>query len=241
MDNYIRYRPGYPADIIELLKKDCGLTPASVVADIGSGTGKLTELFLTNGNEVFGIEPNQEMREAGERLLAGFSNFTSVEATAEETSLPGASVDFIAAGQAFHWFDRKRCRAEFARILKPGGWVVLIWNDRQTVTSSFLLEYEQLLKDYSTDYSKVDHKQTDDDVVARFFGYVPHKKSFPTFQEFDYEGLKGRLLSSSYAPEEGHPKYAEMIAALEKLFAKRQEGGHVRYVYDTIVYYGKLS
>jgi SAM-dependent methyltransferase len=241
VDNYIRYRPGYPSEFIALLKTDCGLTRESVIADIGSGTGKLTELFLANGNAVFGIEPNKEMREAGERLLAGASNFTSLEATAEETTLPGASADFIAAGQAFHWFDRKRCRAEFARILKPSGWIVLVWNDRQTITSSFLVEYEQLLKNYATDYSKVDHKQIDDEVVAEFFGYVPRKQAFPNLQRFDYDGLKGRLLSSSYAPEEGQPKYPEMIADLEKLFARRQEGGCVRFVYDTIVYFGKLS
>lgn len=240
MDNYVRYRPGYPGEIIELLKTDCGLTGASVVADIGFGTGKLTELFLANGNAVFGIEPNKEMREAGERLLAGFADFKSIAATAEETSLPGASVDFISAGQAFHWFDRNRSRTEFARILKPGGWVVLIWNDRQTVSSSFLVEYEQLLKTYATDYSKVDHKQIDDEVVAEFFGYAPRKRVFPSLQEFDYNGLKGRLLSSSYAPEEGQPKFAEMIADLEKLFSKRQKGGCVQFVYDTVVYYGKL-
>jgi SAM-dependent methyltransferase len=241
VDNYIRYRPGYPGEIIEFLKTDCGLTRASVVADIGSGTGKLTELFLTNGNAVFGIEPNKEMREAGERLLAGFANFTSMAAAAEETTVADGSVDFITAGQAFHWFDRKRCRAEFARILKPGGWTVLVWNDRQTVTSSFLVEYEQLLKNYATDYSKVDHKQIDDEVVAEFFGYAPNKRAFPNLQEFDYAGLKGRLLSSSYAPEEGQPKYAEMICDLEKLFSKRQQGGRVRFVYDTVVYYGKLN
>jgi ubiquinone/menaquinone biosynthesis C-methylase UbiE len=217
------------------------LAGASVIADVGSGTGKLTEMFLTNGKAVFGIEPNREMREAGERLLAGFAGFTSVAATAEKTTLPDASVDFITAGQAFHWFNRKRCRAEFARILKPGGWVVLIWNDRQTSSTSFLTEYEQLLKTYATDYSMVDHKQIDDEVVAEFFGYAPHKKSFPNVQEFDFDGLKGRLLSSSYAPEEGQPKFAEMIADLEKLFARRQEGGSVRFVYDTVVYYGKLS
>lgn len=241
VDNYLRYRPGYPREIIELLKTDCGLTRASIVADIGSGTGKLTELFLANGNAVFGIEPNREMREAGERLLAGFANFTSIAATAEETGLPEASVDFIAAGQAFHWFDRDRCRAEFARILKQGGWVVLIWNDRQTTTNSFLEEYEQLLKNYATDYSKVDHKQIDDDVVAQFFGYAPRKRIFPSLQEFDYEGLKGRLLSSSYAPEEGQPKYAGMIRDLEKLFARRQEDGRIRFVYDTVVYCGKVN
>ncbi|HLX68939.1 MAG TPA: methyltransferase domain-containing protein [Verrucomicrobiae bacterium] len=241
VDNYVRYRPGYPAEIVELLKTDCGLTGTSVIADIGSGTGKLTELFLANGNAVFGIEPNKEMREAGERLLAASTNFTSIAATAEETGLTKGSVDFITAGQAFHWFDRNRCRTEFARIMKPGGWVVLIWNDRQTMTNSFLAEYEQLLKTYATDYSKVDHKQIDDEVVAEFFGYVPRKKAFPNLQEFDYDGLKGRLLSSSYAPEEGQPKFAEMIKDLEKLFSKRQQGGIVRFVYDTVVYYGKLS
>lgn len=241
VDNYVHYRPGYPGEIIGLLEKDCGLTRASIIADIGSGTGKLTELFLKNGNEVFGIEPNKEMREAGERLLAGFENFTSITATAEETTLPRACVDFIVAGQAFHWFDRQRCRAEFARILRPDGWVVLIWNDRQTATSSFLVEYEHLLKTYATDYSKVDHKQIDDEVVGEFFGHAPCKKVFPSLQEFDYEGLKGRLLSSSYAPEEGQPKFAEMIGDLEKLFARRQEGGHVRFVYDTVVYYGKVG
>ena len=241
VSNYVRYRPGYPAEIIELLKTECGLTRASVVADVGSGTGKLTELFLTNGNLVFGIEPNQEMREAGERLLATSANFTSIAATAEETTLSGASVDLIVAGQAFHWFDRKRCRAEFARILKPGGSVVLIWNDRQTTTTSFLAEYEQLLKNCATDYSKVDHKQIDDEVVGEFFGYVPQKRVFPSLQEFDYDGLKGRLLSSSYAPEEGQPKYEKMISDLEKLFAKREQGGRVQFVYDTVLYYGRLN
>jgi SAM-dependent methyltransferase len=239
--NYVRYRPGYPEEIIELLKTECGLRRASVVGDIGSGTGKLSELFLANGNAVFGIEPNKEMREAGEGLLNGFANFKSVEATAEKTTLPAAAVDFIAAGQAFHWFDRKVCRAEFSRILKPGGWIVLIWNDRQTASTSFLTEYEQLLKTYATDYSKVDHKQIDDEVVAEFFGYAPHKKVFPNVQEFDCEGLKGRLLSSSYAPEEGQPKYSEMIVDLEKLFAKCQENDRVRFVYDTVVYYGRLN
>lgn len=239
--NYARYRPGYPKEILELLKTECGLTRESVVADIGSGTGKLTELFLANGNAVFGVEPNREMREAGERLLAGSSKFTSVAATAEETTLHDASVDFIAAGQAFHWFDRKRCRVEFARILKRGGWVVLVWNDRKTEATPFLEEYEKLLKDYATDYSKVDHKNIDDEVVREFFGYAPGKKTFPSSQEFDYDGLEGRLLSSSYAPEQGQAKHTEMIRDLEKLFEMRQEDGRVQFVYDTVVYYGRLN
>lgn len=240
VENYVRYRPGYPKEILQLLGSECGLTSHSVIADLGSGTGKLSELFLANGNPVFGVEPNREMREAGERLLKGFAYFTSVAATAEATTLPNECADFITAGQAFHWFDRKLCRTEFARVLKPAGWIVLVWNDRQTQSSRFLVEYEQLLKNYATDYAKVDHKNIDDDVVREFFGYAPFKKLLPSSQEFDYEGLKGRLLSSSYAPEPGQPHHSEMIHDLEKLFRARQQSGRVQFIYDTVVYYGKL-
>ena len=241
VENYVRFRPGYPREILGFLKSECGFSPRSIIADIGSGTGKLTELFLENGNPVFGVEPNREMREAGKRLLKGFANFTSVAATAEDTSLPDASVDFITAGQAFHWFDRARCRTEFARILKPGEWIVLVWNDRKTQTTRFLVEYEHLLQTYAADYSKVDHKQIDHDVVRNFFGNAPIKKAFPSAQDFDFEGLKGRLLSSSYAPEKGQPGHSEMLNDLEKLFNTHQENGRVQFIYDTVVYYGKFS
>lgn len=240
-ENYVRFRPGYPQEILELLKSECSLTPDSVVADIGSGTGKLTELFLANGNRVYGIEPNREMRQAGESFLKGFENFTSVDATAENTNLPDSIIDFIVAGQAFHWFDRERCRKEFARILKPTGWTALIWNERKNAASPFLLEYEKLLKTYVTDYSQLDHKNIDDDVVREFFGYTPAKKSFPSSQEFDYEGVKGRLLSSSYSPEAGQPGHFDMLLDLKRIFDAHQTNGHVQFIYDTVVYYGKLN
>jgi SAM-dependent methyltransferase len=241
VENYVRFRPGYPKAFLGLLQSECGLNPRSVIADIGSGTGKLTEMFLENGNVVFGVEPNREMREAGERLLKPFPNFTSVEAAAEATTLSKNSIDFIAAGQAFHWFDRDRCRAEFVRILKPGGWVVLVWNDRKTEATSFLVEYEKLLQTYATDYSKVDHKNIDDDVVHEFFGYAPKKTKIPSAQQFDFAGLKGRLLSSSYAPDKGQPGHEEMLRELEQIFNARQENGSVEFAYDTVVYYGKLN
>ncbi len=241
VDNYVRFRPGYPKEILALLKSECGMTNHSVIADIGSGTGKLTELFLENGNPVFGVEPNREMREAGELFLKSFANFTSIDATAEETSLPKASVDFIVAGQAFHWFDRAKCRKEFARILKPGGWVALIWNDRKTEATPFLHEYEKLLQTYATDYSKVDHKNIDDAVVREFFGYAPMKTKIPSGQQFDFEGLKGRLLSSSYAPDQSQPGHTEMLRDLEMIFNARQQNRRVEFAYDTVVYYGKLS
>src|SRR4051794_38465761 len=159
VEDYIKYRPSYPVEILDLLKKSYGLTSLNVVADIGSGTGISTELFLSNGNPVVGVEPNNEMRIAAERLLKAFPNFHSVSGTAEATTLDSSSFDFIVSGQAFHWFNREQARKEFVRILKPEGWVVLIWNDRKTDSTPFLEAYEQLLKTYGTDYEKVNHKQ----------------------------------------------------------------------------------
>ena len=240
VENYVCYRPRYPKEILERLELECGLGSESVIADLGSGTGFLAELFLANGNRVFGIEPNAEMRAAGERSLRSYPKFTSIAATAESTTLPDASMDFVTAGQAFHWFDRERCRLEFRRILRPGGWVVLAWNDRRTDSTPFLAEYEQLLHTYGTDYAQVDHKRIDAAVLREFFGADPIKKSFPNFQRFDFGGLKGRLLSSSYIPEAGQPRHAEMLDALNRLFDKHQCEGSVAFEYDTLIYCGRL-
>jgi SAM-dependent methyltransferase len=239
VENYVRYRPGYPAEIISLLRNECGLTSDSVIADIGSGTGKLSELFLNAGCQVFGVEPNKEMREAGERM--NHPDFTSVDASAEETTLPAHSIDFVTAGQAFHWFDRDRCRSEFERILKPGGWVVIIWNDRQDDTTPFLAAYERLLEKFGTDYAEAHHRQADKpEVIRAFFGNEPRFKNFHNVQQFDFEGLKGRLLSSSYAPVAGQPKYEDMLGELKRIFDKDQRNGTVAFEYDTHVYYGRL-
>jgi SAM-dependent methyltransferase len=240
VENYVRYRPHYPGQILEHLRTDCGWTPASIIADIGSGTGFLAEQFLVNGNRVFGIEPNREMRQAGERLLQNFSNFTSLDATAEETTLLSASVDLITAGQAFHWFDRKRCREEFKRILRPNGWVVLIWNDRRTDSTPFLVEYEHLLQTFGTDYAAVDHKRIDAQVLRDFFGEPPVRKALPNYQHFDLPSLTGRLLSSSYVPDAKEPRHAQMLDALAKLFEQHQKDGRVTLEYDTLVYYGRI-
>jgi ubiquinone/menaquinone biosynthesis C-methylase UbiE len=168
VDNYVRYRPGYPAEIVDLLRQDCGLKKNSMVADIGSGTGKLSELFLKAGCEVFGVEPNKEMREAGAQM--DFENFTSVDGTAEATNLPVQSMDFLTAGQAFHWFDHAKCRAEFLRILKRNGWLVIVWNDRRTGTTPFLEDYEKLMLEFGTDYKEVNHRRTDKpEIIEKFF------------------------------------------------------------------------
>jgi SAM-dependent methyltransferase len=241
VENYVKYRPGYPQAVLDLLREKCGLTGASVVADVGSGTGILTEMFLKNGNPVFGVEPNPDMRAAAERLLSRYSNFTSISGTAEASTLKNGSVNFITASQAFHWFDREKARLEFQRILKPGGWVALIWNDR-SMTSPFSKTYDEILKTYGTDYEDVNHRHTDAKVIGPFFGSNGcQQASFPSGQVFDFEGLKGRLLSSSYAPEAGHPRHEPMLKALCALFDEYQTGGKVTFEYHTVVYYGQLS
>jgi SAM-dependent methyltransferase len=238
-ENYVRYRPGYPKEIIQYLREYCGLAKESIIADIGSGTGKLSELFLKNANPLFGIEPNQEMREAGERLLKHFPNFTSVTGTAEATTLAGQSVDFIAVGQAFHWFNHERCRAEFLRILKPAGWVAIIFNRRRK-DARFAEAYEKLSNEFSIDPGATPHRGVKREVIEEFF---QGRGSFETFyhtQEFDFEAVKGRLLSSSYAPEAGQPGHEEMLTVLKKIFEAYKENGRVTFEYETQVGYGRL-
>jgi SAM-dependent methyltransferase len=242
VDDYVRYRPGYPSAILDALREECGLAPESVVVDVGSGTGLLARMFLDNGNLVYGVEPNAAMRDAGEQFLEKYPHFCSVAGSAEATTLPGATVDFIVAGQAFHWFEPKAARAEFERVLKPRGWVAVIWNERISHTTAFQREYEALLRAYGTDYKKVSATYPQNERMSDFFGRGAFRtKSFANGQVFDFEGLRGRLLSSSYAPAKGHPKHEPMLAALKQLFDAHQEAGRIRFDYVTHVYYGQLD
>jgi SAM-dependent methyltransferase len=232
--DYARYRPGYPRAVLELVREGSGLVPESVVADIGSGTGLLTQLFLGNGNLVYGVEPNAEMRQAGEKFLAGYPKFRSVAGSAEATTLPDASVDLVVAGQAYHWFDPPKSRDEFARILRPGGRVVVIWNERMKDASPFLREYETFLRTFGTDYDKVSERYPQVQSMKDFFGpRAMTKRSFANAQVFDFDGLRGRLLSSSYSPPKGHAKHEPMLAALLPLFDAHAENGRVRFEYLT--------
>jgi SAM-dependent methyltransferase len=240
VDDYLRYRPGYPSEVIPLLRGECGLCPGHVVADIGSGTGFLSELFLKDGNRVYGVEPNAAMRQAGEEYLASQDGFCSIDGSAEATTLDDASIDFITAGQAFHWFEPSATRAEFRRILKPDGWIVILWNDRQMDTL-FSSAYEDLLVKYGIDYTRVRDAYPETHNVKQFFGDAPFsQRSLPNCQVMEWEGLAGRLRSSSYVPQEGHANYAPMMAALEALFHANQQNGVVRMEYATHVYFGRL-
>lgn len=240
VDNYIKFRPHYPKEVIDYLKSQNILSNDSFIADIGSGTGISTEIFLKNGNKVYAVEPNKEMREAAERLLCDYKNFVSVNGTAEDTSLPDNSIDLITAGQAFHWFDIPKTKSEFKRVLKQNGYIILMWNERKLDSTPFLRAYEELLLKYGTDYEKVRHENINTEVLNGFFANGYAAKSFSNTQVFDFEGIKGRLLSSSYVPGEGDKNYAPMIYELKDIFSRYIESGKVNFEYDTNIYFGGI-
>jgi SAM-dependent methyltransferase len=240
--DYVRYRPGYPAAILDPLRVDCGLTPASVIADVGSGTGLLARLFLEHGNVVYGVEPNAEMRAAGEQFLKSYPRFHSVSGSAEATTLADASAEFVVAGQSFHWFDARQARVEFARILKSPGWVAVVWNERRAETSALLRAFEQLLRKYSAEYAQISAQYPEDRRMSDFFGAGAFRHyTFPNEQCFDFDGLRGRLLSSSYSPPKDHPNHHPMLAELRRIFDAHNENGLARIEYTTHLYYGRLE
>ena len=237
--DYVNYRPSYPPEVVELMRREMNLNENSTIADIGSGTGIFTRQLLEIGCTVYAVEPNSSMRRAGEEFLKNFPGFKSIDGTSENTNLPEKSVDFITAAQAFHWFDREKAEAEFRRILKPGGYVVLIWNERLLDATEFLRDYENFLLEFGTDYKQVRHDKITDE-VREFFAADFHETAFPNVQAVDFDGLKGRLLSASYVPRHGHPRFEEMLSQLKNIFDSREQAGKVEILYETRVFYGKF-
>jgi ubiquinone/menaquinone biosynthesis C-methylase UbiE len=243
VESYTKSRPGYPPELVQLLREQCGLNPNSVVADIGSGTGILSRMLTEIANSVYGVEPNEEMRKAGESYLAGRTNFFSVAGSAENTGLPATSVDLITSAQAFHWFDQSEARHEFMRVLKPNGFSALIWNDRKFEGSPFAEAYETLLVNFGTDYKDV-HSRGKAAVqdLDRFFGHSQYKKgTLPNAQKLSREGFVGRVLSASYMPNVNHPLYERTLQEVDRIFAEYQQDGTVVLEYDTNVYFGQMT
>lgn len=235
---YDRWRPGYPAELLDVLREEIGLSPGTAVADVGAGTGLSSRLFLDAGHRVTAVEPNAEMRAVAEANLGGRSGFRSVDGTAEATGLPDASVDLVVAGQAFHWFDVEAARREFRRILR-GGHVVLLYNTRRTERTPFLEEYEALLRRHGTDYDRVRHDRRTEDAAARFYGGRWGRRVLENRQELDLEGLFGRTLSCSYVPGEEEAGHEELREALEALFERHARQGTVRLEYDLEIWFGR--
>jgi SAM-dependent methyltransferase len=240
VENYVRYRPGYPQAAIELLMARCGLAAAAVVADLGSGTGILSEPLLAGGARVFAVEPNDGMRAAAEARLGARAGFRSVNGTAEATTLASGSINLLVAGQAFHWFDVLRARREALRIVKDGAWGALLWNEHPPEGSAFLADYQALLLRHAAEYARIAASHADEASMREFFGGTMELATFPNKQTFDFEGLHGRLMSSSYAPEPGHPQYEPMIEGLRAVFRRHERNGEIVFPYRTLVYFAQL-
>jgi SAM-dependent methyltransferase len=242
VENYIKYRPSYPEAALDILANDCGIKRGATIADIGSGTGIFSALLLERGYNVIGVEPNREMRDAAERLLLKHPLFTSIDGSAEATTLEPNNIDAIAAAQAFHWFKLNDARAECKRILKPNGYAVLLFNERLTDATPFLEGYENLLLRYAIDYNEVNHVNIGTAQLETFFGNKTFaSRTIPNAQSFDFTGLCGRLESSSYAPVEAHENYAPMMRELQRLFEAYSQNNAVQFLYETKVYCGQLS
>jgi SAM-dependent methyltransferase len=242
VENYIKYRPGYPPDMYNFIINEFDLNEESKIAEIGSGTGLFAEPLLKKGFSLYGVEPNLEMRKAAEKILAGYSGFNSINGTAENTNLLSDFADVISAAQAFHWFDVEKCREEFVRIRKSEDTpVLLIWNERK-VLPGFLIAYEKILKKYSSDYSIVDYRNIDKNSLKNeFYGNKDWiLKVFDNHQDFDLDSLKGRAFSSSYVPLKGEKGYAEIDKELDEIFKIYNENGIVRFEYDTKLYWGYI-
>ncbi len=242
VDDYRRYRPGYPPAIVDLLARECQLRDNSVIADIAAGTGLLSEIFLASGYRLLAVEPNEKMRAACFDLIPQYQQLECLAGTAEATGLDANSIDLITVGQAMHWFDLPRTRREFARILKPQGCCAVIYNNRRMSGDAFHDGYEKILVDFGSDYESVQRRHMSKENLATFFAPNPMKAaSFDNSQRLDLEALRGRILSSSYMPQPGHPRYDAMSDAIEKLFAANESNGHVRLEYTCVVCYGQLT
>lgn len=238
VQNYAKYRPSYPNDIIDFLHEVIGLNKKSIIADIGSGTGICTKMFLDNGNTVYAVEPNNDIRQVAENSFESYVNFHSIDGSSESTKLQSESIDIITVAQAFHWFDPKPTKREFLRILKPNGFVVLMWNNRKFHSDGFIGEYLSIVRRFR---EKIKIK-SDESVMPKFFDSKKvHEKVFSNPQIFDLKRLKGELISYSYIPNENHPKFMSMMSEIEDLFNKYNNNGKVVLEYETHLYYCKMK
>lgn len=241
VEAYREFRPRYPVEIVDVLRRECGLTPEWVVADVAAGTGLLAEIFLDNGNRVIAVEPNGPMREACAELRGKYPKLECVDGTAEATGLADGAADLVTVGQAMHWFDLEKTRAEFARVLRPGGWCAVVYNHRRMGGDGFHDGYERLLVEYGGDYRAVQSKHMTEEKLAGFFAPSAMRSAvLPNYQDLTLEGLEGRVVSSSYMPQEGYAKYPAMMSAIAELFARYAKNGVVRMEYECVVGWGRL-
>jgi SAM-dependent methyltransferase len=242
VESYRLHRPRYPLAVVDFLKCECNLQLDSAIVDVAAGTGLLAEIFLMRGYSVTAIEPNRSMRETCAALMARYPALQCIGGAAENTGLSSYSAYLITVGQALHWFDLSRTREEFMRVLQPGGWCAVIYNDRQMDGDAFHEGYEQILRKFGIDYEAVRDRYLPVDRLREFFGVGKMRQHpLPNWQELDLDGLVGRILSSSYMPQPDHPRFAPMCKAIEDLFVMYARGERVRLRYNCVISYGRLG
>jgi SAM-dependent methyltransferase len=236
-EDYAKYRPSYPEAAIDFILSHCQLGPPSQLVDVGCGTGISSRLFAEHGLCVIGIDPNDEMRRRAEATAPSARNLllSYRKGTAEATALPDACADAVLAAQAFHWFQPELTLTEFRRILKPGGWVILMWNERDE-TDPCTSDYGKVIRT-APDTAAVEGPRGQAGQVLLDSPLFVNAARFPFTHEqmLDEEGLQGRAFSASYAPRE--PTAAQAFAtALRGVFAHWQRDGIVTLRYTTTLY-----
>ncbi|MDR0930804.1 MAG: class I SAM-dependent methyltransferase [Clostridiales bacterium] len=238
---YNAYRPPYPKEFIALLCDKLSVTNKSIIADVGSGTGMLTERFLETGASVYGVEPNDEMRAVAEENLANFNNFTSVKGFDKDTTLPQNSVDFVVAGLAFHFFDRLAFAKECKRILHPDGKVCLIWNNR-SYDSEIYKKSSAICRKYCPTYKGMfgDITYNTPEIFEDIFGknceYCEFKYDYPMNKDY----FVNMFLTFSYTPNEGDENYNAFVGELENLFDEYENNDQILFPFTTFAYCGSL-
>ncbi|MBS2011296.1 MAG: class I SAM-dependent methyltransferase [Deltaproteobacteria bacterium] len=241
-EDYAKARPGYPPEVVGVLREECGLVVGSEVADLGSGTGIFTRVLLEAGARVHAVEPNLDMRREAEHALSSWPTFTSVSASAEATTLPSESVDLVTAAQAFHWFDAARVKEEMKRLLRAKRSVALVWNDRDLESTPFLREYEALLVARCPGYRSLQGKADTPEKFDALFGRGGwRRRVVPNEQRLDRDGLIARLASSSYAPTPSDPWYEATFGELVAIFERHAARGEVEMAYEVVLIVGRLG
>jgi ubiquinone/menaquinone biosynthesis C-methylase UbiE len=239
---YDRYRQRYPGEqIVALLEQWCGLQPDWQIADIGAGTGMLTEVFLANGNPVTAVEPNAEMLAACTNLTDHWLQLTVLNATAEATTIPAASIDMVTAGRAFHWFDVPRAIAEFRRILKPGGWLALVSLGRSKDNTPQSVAFEDLLTNHGTDYKYVRGGYRVHENLKDIYAGDLHQTQIGGEQKLDWPSYFGQAMSFSIVPRPDDPRSAEFNKRLREHFEHFAVDGYITVPTTCWVDAGRLA